>query len=163
MIERRYLAIYLNDHLAGSTGGLEMARRAAGGQGDSERAKLLSELAEQISAERDRLREIMRHLEVGEDRLKVAGAWTGEKLGRFKLNGHLVDRSPLSGVIELEALYLGVTGKLSLWENLRAAMGERLQRFDLEGLIAQAEQQGERLREARVELAAEVLAETGAA
>ena len=43
------------------------------------------------------------------DRLKVAGAWAGEKAGRLKLNGHLTGYSPQSRVIELEGLVVGVT------------------------------------------------------
>ena len=42
------------------------------------------------------------------DRLKAAAAWGGEKLGRLKLNGQLRGYSPLSRVVELEGLALGV-------------------------------------------------------
>ena len=83
----------------------------------------------------------MRFCDVGEDRIKVAGAWAGEKLGRLKLNGEIVSRSPLSTVVELEGLYLGISGKLSLWRNLERAMGEHLARFDLPALIERAERQ----------------------
>ena len=39
----------------------------------------------------------------------------GSQLGRLKLNGRLVRRSPLSDVLELEALGAGVTAKRDLW------------------------------------------------
>ncbi len=41
-----------------------------------------------------------------------------EHLGRLKLNGRVFGRARLSDVIELETLFVGITGKLSLWETL---------------------------------------------
>ena len=46
---------------------------------------------------------------------KSAGAWTAEKFGRLKPNGQLTGYSPLSRLVELEGLKLGITGKLGLW------------------------------------------------
>ena len=57
-------------------------------------------------------------LEVGRDRVKVAGGWTAEKVGRLKLNGRFAGYSPLSRVLELEGLIAGVNGKLALWHSL---------------------------------------------
>ena len=49
---------------------------------------------------------------------KVAAAWLAEMAGRFKLNGRLVRRSPLSRLVELEVAEVGIYGKL-LWQLLR--------------------------------------------
>src|SRR5881409_3682710 len=106
------LAIYLNDHLAAATGALELSRRAAGSNRGGSCGAFLARLGTEIAADRDTLREIMRALEVRVDRLKVLGGWSAEKLGRLKPNGRLVGYSPLSRVIELEMLALGITGKL---------------------------------------------------
>ena len=46
----------------------------------------------------------------GESKTKEAVAWVGEKIGRLKLNGQLRGYSPLSRVLELEALAVGVSG-----------------------------------------------------
>ena len=159
LISDRYLAIYLQDHLAGATAGLELARRAATANEESELGSELEALATEIEADRDRLRSIMDHLEVGPDHLKVGVAWTGEKLGRLKLNGQLVSYSPLSRLVELEGLYVGITGKLSLWRNLERAMGERLVQFGLQELIERAEDQRERVEGMRLTVAADVLSE----
>lgn len=113
------LAIYLNDHLAGATAGRELARRAARSNRGSSHGSFLADLAEQIDADRRSLLEIMRVLTVRIDRIKVIGGWGAEKLGRLKLNGQLVGYSPLSRIVELEALSLGVHGKLALWRTLR--------------------------------------------
>ena len=68
---------------------------------------------------------------------KAAVAWVGEKVGRLKLNGQIRGYSPLSRVLELEALAVGVRGKLALWESLLALPGirERLSAFDLDDLV----------------------------
>ena len=42
-----------------------------------------------------------------------------ERVGRLKLNGRLVGYSPLSRVLELEALMSGVQAKRGLWQALR--------------------------------------------
>ncbi len=54
----------------------------------------------------------MEKLQVKRDHLKVLAGWVAEKLGRLKPNGQLLGYSPLSRLVELEALALGITGKL---------------------------------------------------
>jgi hypothetical protein len=110
------LAIYLNDHLAGSAAGADLAGRlAAENRSDAWFAVALERLAVEIREDRDTLRALMDELDVGIDRAKQLVAWTAEKAGRLKLNGRLLGYSPLSRVEELEALRLGVTGKRMLW------------------------------------------------
>ena len=47
-----------------------------------------------------------------------------EKLGRLKPNGQILGYSPLSRLVELETLALGITGKRSLWEALLGVADE---------------------------------------
>ena len=155
--QSKYLAIYLQDHLAGSTGGLELARRARGSHEGTPAGEELARIATEIEEDRDRLVEIMNFCEVGEDRFKNLGGWAGEKIGRLKLNGEVTSRSPLSSVVELEGLYIGITGKLSLWRNLERSAGEHLVSFDLPNLIARAEDQRARVEALRLEAAAAAL------
>jgi hypothetical protein len=112
------LATYLNDHLAGATAGRELARRASASNRGSELGRFLEDLARQIDEDRDSLIELMRALGVGVDCVKVVGGWTAAKLGRLKPNGKLLGYSPLSRLLELEGLLLGVRGKLALWQSL---------------------------------------------
>lgn len=147
------LAIYLNDHLAGATVGRELARRSAASNRSSSYGSFLEELATQIDDDRQSLIELMKALEIGIDRLKVVSAWAGEKVGRLKLNGSLLSYSPLSRVVELEGLTLGVNGKLALWASLKLleAREPRVGAVDLALLTERGEQQlsgleAERLR-----------------
>jgi len=145
------LAIYLNDHLAGSTVGVELVRRARGSNEGTELGEFLAAFAAEIEGDRETLEEIMEAVGAGRDRLKVAGAWAGEKAGRLKLNGSLRSYSPLSRVVELEGLRLGVEGKTCLWRMLRELADPRLSGFDFDALIARAERQRDDLEQRRIE------------
>jgi hypothetical protein len=134
------LAIYLNDHLAGSTGGVELARRARSSNKGTEFGEPLAGLCREIEADREALEAVMEELEVGRSRLKPALGWLGEKLARVKPNGQLRGYSPLSRVVELEGLVLGITGKLRLWRLLDELVGEDAA-ADFPALIARAEDQ----------------------
>jgi hypothetical protein len=134
------LAIYLNDHLAGSYGGVETARRARASNEGNEFDAPLAKLCKEIESDREALEAVMDELGVARSRIKPAIGWLGEKLGRLKPNGQLRGYSPLSRVVELEQLALGITGKLRLWTLLDDLVGERSQ-ADLAGLGARAESQ----------------------
>ena len=152
MIEHKLLAIYLNDHYAASLAGRDVAVRSASSNEGNEFGSYLGKLVDQIEAERFELERIMESLEVKIDRLKVSAAWTAEKFGRLKLNGRLRDYSPLSRVIELEALSAGINAKLGLWRALELwrSKGEPVPPVDLTMLIDQAERQRARVDELRL-------------
>jgi len=153
------LSIYLNDHLAGSTAGAGLARRAAASNEGTSYGPVLDALAGEIEEDRRSLLEVMERLSVGQDRLKTAIGWGAEKVGRLKLNGELLSYSPLSRLEEIEALLLGVEGKLALWRALRRTHGSdpRLAGVDLDGLIRRASSQRRRLERQRVRAADEAL------
>jgi hypothetical protein len=142
-MNEKYLRIYLQDHLAGSTTGLELARRTSGANKGSEYGPPLAKIADEIAADRRHLETIISDLGFGADRVKNAAAWGLEKLGRLKLNGELTSYSPLSRVVELEGLLTGITGKLGLWlALLEVAPSEpRLDAALLERLRDRAEEQ----------------------
>jgi hypothetical protein len=159
LLGRDYLKIYLEDHYAGATAGLELARRTAGANSGTPYGDVLERIALEIEEDRDSLRAIMTVLGVGPDRFKVAGAWAGEKAGRLKLNGHLTGYSPQSRVIEIEGLVVGVTGKRCLWAALRhvAPQEARLDLEQLERLIQRADRQLGELEEQRLKAVAEAV------
>ena len=160
LLGRDYLKIYLEDHYAGATAGLELARRTAGANGGTIFGDALAEIAAEIDEDREALRAIMAVLDVGPDRFKVAGAWAGEKAGRLKLNGHLTSYSPQSRVTELEGLVVGVTGKRCLWAALRhiEPLEPRLDLEQLNRLIERADRQLEVLEDLRLKAVSEAIA-----
>jgi hypothetical protein len=160
MLDRKLLGIYLNDHLAGSTVGLELSRRARGSNKGNEYGDVLERIAREIEEDRETLKGLMETLEIGPDRAKVGGAWVAEKFGRLKPNGRLLSYSPLSRLVELEALALGISGKVSLWEALRevAAEDARLDPEQLSHLADRAERQRKEVWQLRQRAAREALA-----
>jgi hypothetical protein len=153
------LAIYLNDHLAGSTVGVELVRRAAANNRSSEYGRALARLANEIEEDRAALEELMSRLGIGRDRLKLLVSWGAEKAGRAKPNGRLVGYSPLSRLEELELLLLGVTGKLAMWRALRLVQAddERLRDVEFDPLIERAESQRRRIERERLKATREAL------
>lgn len=145
------LAIYLNDHLMGATAGLELFKRAAATHPE------LEPLRQEVEQDREALLRMLVATGTRPDRLKTTAGWVGEKLGRLKLNGHLVSRSPLSDLIELEGMALGVQGKLAGWRLLRSLGDPRLPAAELDDLIARAERQAEQLESRRLSTGTTVL------
>jgi hypothetical protein len=157
------LGIYLNDHLAGATAGTELARRIAASHGRSAVGGPLHQLAAEVAQDRAALQDIMGALGVPVRGYKVYAAWVGEKAGRLKFNGHLLTKSPLSYLEELEMMRLGVEGKAAGWRTLRVLAGsdKRLDAARLDDLIARAQRQSDVLEELRVGAAGQVITVTG--
>ncbi len=133
------LAIYLRDHLAGATAGVELARRLrASNKDEPEFGPALAEICAEVEADRETLKAVMDRLGVGRSTLKPAAAVLGERLGRLKLNGRLWGYSPLSRLDELELLQIGVVGKRRLWRALEHTHDEDLQEFELGALAERA-------------------------
>jgi hypothetical protein len=158
------LGIYLNDHLAGATAGLELARRVAGTEHVPAPPAELRKFAEEVAEDRDTLVRIMGTLGLPVRSYKVWAAWAGEKAGRLKLNGHLMTRSPLSSLEELELLRLGVEGKAAAWRSLRtlADRDSRLEAGQLDELISRARRQADFLEGSRIRAADQVIDAAGA-
>ena len=151
------LGIYLNDHLAGATGGVELSRRLAGSH-PGIWGERLRDLAEEIAEDRATLIAIMRRLGIPVRKYKIAYGWLGEKLGRLKFNGRVLVRSPFSSVIELEMMTLGVQGKSAAWQVLRdlADRGDLLSAEHLDHLLERARSQATELERMRSEAALKV-------
>ena len=137
----------------GATLGVELARRAAGENQGSELGDFLSGLAREIEDDRDTLLALMSELGVKPDRLKVAAGWTSEKVGRLKPNAQLRGYSPLSPLVELEGLLIGIQGKLAMWSVVGDVAQELgLDRARLDALAARAEGQQADVERHRLEV-----------
>lgn len=151
-MDNRFVSIYLRDHHAASAGGVALARRALGRD---------HPLAAQIARDRKALEEVMRQLEVAPSALKVGFVRIAELLGRLKLNGRVFRRSPLSRVLELEMLVVGIRGKEALWTSLLAA-DLNVQGIELDALVESAKEQGRAVEEQRVGAVTSAFGERGA-
>jgi hypothetical protein len=159
--DARLLGIYLNDHLAGSSGGVALARRMLRENRDNALGRELERLVPEIEADRGTLLEMMRRTGVPARRYKAAAARIGEIGGRLKLNGRLLSYSPLSRLSELEWLIIGIEGKASMWRSLREAEVSALRDVDFASLIARADEQQGVLEDRRHEVAVAAFAMSG--
>lgn len=158
-MHHKSLRIYLNDHLAGATAGVELSRRIARAHQTSTRAPVLQRLVDDISDDRQSLLDLMELLDVPQRRYKVYGGWAGEKVARLKPNGRLYRRSGLSTLIELETLRLGIQGKQQLWQALTplAAESDRFEASRLDTLMERAKDQMATVDELHLTAASRVL------
>jgi hypothetical protein len=145
------LEIYLADHAAAARAGSELARRVARSNASSTLGEALHRLAGEIEDDRRALKRLIAELGFRESRAKEALAWAGERAGRLKLNGQIRGYSPLSRVLELEALSVGIAGKLALWQTLQSLpnVRERLRAVDLDELAERARRQRDEVEEHR--------------
>jgi hypothetical protein len=165
-MDDRLLTIYLNDHLAGATAGALISRRAAGSNRSSQFGERLGQIATEIEEDKETLRTVMKRFGAAENPLKTGLARVAERTGRvFKLNGRLLSYSPLSRLEELEALRIGVEGKLALWRTLKESLGAdpRLEGIDLDELAKRAERHRDQLEAMRLEAAREAFGTASAA
>ncbi|MFD1506028.1 NAD-dependent epimerase/dehydratase family protein [Georgenia yuyongxinii] len=117
-LDGRLLGLYLADHLAGATGGSNRIERMAKAYADTSMGPELASLAAEIVEAREALRSVIEALGLPQRPLRQAATWVGERVGRLKLNGRVVTRSPLTPVLELEIMRSAVNGQLGLWQTL---------------------------------------------
>lgn len=138
----RYLPVYLNDHLAGATAGVELVRRLHASNKENEAlAPTLLRVCEEIEVDRTTLEDVLDRLGVSRSRVKPIGAWLMERFGRLKPNGQLRGYSPLSRVLELEGLAMGIAGKTELWRTLAELGLDQRAGVEFKALVTRAEEQ----------------------
>ena len=144
-----YLATYLRDHHAGAAAGLGLVRRCRAANEGTAWEPMLSELESEIAQDRRALEEMMRRLDVTPSVIKQAMGSLVQLASSLKANGHLTRYSPLSRLVELEALAAGIVTKRNLWRSLREVAGDHdgLRADELDRLVEAATSQLERVLE----------------
>mgnify|MGYP002624834456 CR=1 FL=1 len=143
----KYLEIYLNDHCAGAVAGVRLAKRLARQNSGSRWADDLRELAEEIETDARILARLRKDLKISGGEIKRLIALLGMRVSSLKPNGQLRGYSPLSRLLEAEALQSGVISKQRLWAALADASRSDLEAYDFEELDRRAKRQQELLRD----------------
>ena len=140
MASNELLGVYLNDHLAGSAAGLELAEKLRDNNQGTELGKVMAALHHDIEQDRAVLEELMARLDVDRHSVKEAAGWMLERLSRLRLNPVLTGSAELTRLLETEGLSLGIEGKLCMWVALKeaAAADPRLAGADYDRLIERA-------------------------
>ena len=149
---------YLNDHLAGSISALELIAHWVEAHKGEPLGMFFVETEREIKADQDTLRDVMRTLGVEESKMRQAGAWAAEKVGRARLMIAGDEKDSLGLVLTLEGLIMGVTGKKLLWRALAAAKLPGLNSYNFEQLQGRAAQQVERIEAERISAVRQVFA-----
>lgn len=149
------LSSYLNDHLAGSIGALELLDRLIETYQGKPLERFFQDLRNDIEQDQEQLRELIQKLGIEESAVRKAGAWIAEKLSRSKIELDDPSERDTGLFLALETLVLGITGKRSLWRALQAASRTmpELARLDYSGLEKRAIEQCERVEARRLETA----------
>ena len=149
------LTNYLNDHLAGSVGALELLDRLIETYREKPLGRFFQGLRDDIHEDQEQLKELIQKLGIEESAVRKASAWIAEKLSRAKIELSAEAEGEIGLLLALEALVLGITGKRSLWRALQAASRTvpQLARLDYAGLEKRAIEQCERVEAKRLEAA----------
>ncbi|MEA2274469.1 MAG: hypothetical protein QOI98_3177 [Solirubrobacteraceae bacterium] len=154
------LEVYLTDHLAGATAGVNLSQMAAEEHRSDEHGPFFGEIASEIKADFETLERLVDELGVGKSATKTAAAEIGSKVMAPKFVGG--DDDELNAFITLETLSMGVEGKVCMWKALKTVADAypTLESYDLDELIARGESQRGRIEAERLEIAPQALAHT---
>jgi hypothetical protein len=151
--------VYLNDHLAGSMLGSDLAEFIQKESEGFPLGEVMSSISAQIEEDRQTLINLMERMGTSKNPVKQATTWVAEKASRAKFGGLTSGEEELGTFMALETLTLGVEGKASLWRALIAVADryEPLRSTDLAGLLSRAEAQHAALEDERVAAATRAL------
>ncbi len=140
MPSQELLEVYLNDHLAGSAAGIELAKKLADNNRGSRLGEDMAAVQRDIEQDREALEELMARLEVRQHPVKDAAGRLLERLSRLRLSPALTGSDELTRLLETEALSVGIEGKRLMWQALKeaAATNPRLAGTDFDRLIERA-------------------------
>ena len=152
------LSSYLNDHLAGSVGALELLDRLIETYEGKPLEQFFRDLRGEIDADQETLKELIAKLGEKESSVRKAGAWIVEKLSRAKIQLSESCEGEIGLFLALEGLALGITGKRALWCALAAASETlpSLRGPDYGTLERRAIEQHDRVEAKRLEVARKV-------
>ncbi|MDX2357631.1 hypothetical protein [Dietzia sp. PP-33] len=144
------LHTYMQDHHAGAAAGVDLFRRVAADHEDPETRAVVSRIGDETEEDLRTQEELMTLAGTSPSMLKDLPARAAEKLGQLKPNRRFAERSPLSDLLELEALTIAVRGKELGFRALLDIGDPRLPRPTLEALVQRAVEHGEQLEKLRL-------------
>src|SRR5262245_1062549 len=111
------LAVYLHDHLAGSSFAIELLEKLASEFSGTPSGEVAQQLVEQVKIDRKTLEELIVKVGKANPDLYDALGWIAERVSRLKLKHG--DPSGLGAFEAFETISLGILGKRALWQALQ--------------------------------------------
>ena len=143
------LSVYMNDALTRETLAIELVERAIRENTGTRLGAFLTLLSWELEEDRESLVRLMGDLGIRRKRGRVVLARLVEKLARARLGSS----SPVSNLVELEALQLQTEAKLDMWTALRSRLGPHVEDIDVDELIRRTERQADELDRRRLAVA----------
>jgi len=127
--------VYLNDHLAGAMLGSDLAEQIEEQNTGTPLGDVMARVAAEIEQDRQTLIDLMEAMDTSKNPVKQVTGWVAEKASRTKFSGLTSGEPELGTFMALEAMSLGVEGKLSRAHRRRAARAglRRRRRCELAG------------------------------
>jgi hypothetical protein len=147
------LRIYLHDHLAGANFAIELLETLEKRYPSHQTGAFASVILQEVREDKGTLERIIDKVGKSHPDLKDATAWLAEKASRAKLKHD--DPTGLGAFESMEALGLGIMGKLGLWRALAEVSSDdnRLAGHDYAALASRALDQFTRVDNYRLQLA----------
>ena len=157
-MSKEELPVYLNDHLAGSVGALELLDHLIETYKGQPLEEFFQNLHDDIHADQETLQDLIERIGEKESAVRKAGAWVAEKVSRAKIRLSDSEKNQLGLMHALEGLVLGITGKRALWTALAVAADAvpELRELDYSRLQERATEQCDRVEARRLEVARQV-------
>jgi hypothetical protein len=155
------LGTYLKDHYAAGVGAIELLEHQAKTHKEKPLGGFFKGLLADVNLDHETLQQILSELGFEESRVRNAGAWVAEKLGRAKL-GFGDETYGLPLLQALETLAIGITGKRLLWRALGQVREAHpvLKPIDFAALEKRAHEQFDRVETARLKIAEATFSKT---
>jgi hypothetical protein len=152
------LHVYLNDHLAGATAGVDLVKQAAE-RHDGDLGEFFAQLADEISADHNTLTSLMDQMGAHHSGAKEVLAKAGAEISESKFSGESLDDPEFGTFITIETLSIGVEGKVCMWKALKVVADDHpdLSSADVDKLLERGQSQRDRLEAKRLELAGSAL------
>lgn len=117
-VDRRKVAVYLDDHLAGAAAAIRRMRRTARTLAGTPAGALVDQVADEVTEEKAELVAMIRDLGLRRTGVKQMLARVGEVAALVKHDGPLGRSRSMNTLLEVELLRSGVMGKRGLWQTL---------------------------------------------
>jgi hypothetical protein len=152
------LHVYLNDHLAGATAGVDLAKTATENH-DGELGEFFAQIADEITGDYNTLTSLMDQMDAHASGAKEVLAKAGSVVSEAKFSGESTDDPEFGTFLTLETLSIGVEGKLCMWKALKVVEGDHpeLAAANIDTLIERAQSQRDKLESKRLEVAGAAL------
>jgi hypothetical protein len=146
------LAVYLHDHLAGSSFAVELLEKLGSEFTGTQSGDLARELLEQVQIDRKTLEQLIAKVGNASPDLYDALGWIAGRVSRIKLKHD--DPAGIGAFEAFETISLGILGKHALWQALQVRQNAdtRVAGPDYPALMTRAQQQYQKANQYRLEL-----------